>query len=196
MIDKREVLGYEVGTMGEEIFKSKSLYYEMKHNAEKYSKLQELSFADYVDTVKKYVRYRNYSYFMEDSIKWLSMREGKLDRRKKYEEKESFNLLQKAINEDILNKDCVIKGISRLNLDTIAWIVEFQYFDKEFELYIPDTTKLSTKNFSSVHEGQLALGVKTEVGYDLFAFSYEESEIRKHFNDYIIEHPEFKGDKR
>lgn len=194
MIDKREVLGYEVGTMGEEIFKSKSLYYEMKHNAEKYSKLQELSFADYVDTVKKYVRYGNYSYFMEDSIKWLGM--GKVDRRKKYEEKESFNLLQKAINEDILNKDCVIKRISRLNLDTIAWIVEFQYFDKEFELYIPDMTKLSTKNFSSVHEGQLALGVKTEVGYDLFAFSYEESEIQKQFNDYVIDHPEFKGDKR
>jgi hypothetical protein len=133
---------------------------------------------------------------MEDSIKWLSMREGKLDKRKKYEEKESVNLLQKAINEDILNKDCVIKRISRLNLDTIAWIIEFQYFDKEFELYIPDMTKLSTENFSSVHEGQLALGVKTEVGYDLFAFSYEESEIQKQFNDYIIDHPEFKGDKR
>jgi len=25
------------------------------------------------------------------------------------------------------------------------------------------------------------------MGYDLFAFSYEESEIQKHFNDYIKE---------
>ena len=69
----------------------------------KYSKLLELAKKDRIEVIKDTVRYMYYSeHLLENAQTWIHMREDKsLDKRKKYEEKESFEYLQNILREEI-----------------------------------------------------------------------------------------------
>lgn len=172
-----------------DIVMATNLANEMKGEAEKYQKLYELAEQNRVDTIKNSVNYFSFVAMCEKAQTWLSMlEEEKVDRRRKYDEKAFFEVLQSDVSREIIGKDVKIKKIYKCGYEIYAWEIYFDFDGKSYAIDIPDTSKLTVKNVSSTNDGKLTLFLSEGHTLTAIASSYEYDKIKKAFEDYVSEH--------
>ena len=180
-----------------EIETANKLSEDMAKEAAKYAKLAELALKDKISTIKNVLRGRwlYLTYAVKPSQKWLSMRDQKLDGRKKYDEKDSFEYLTHQI-EELLDLKIEITDISVLGYDEAAFYVKFKVsedpFGREYELAIPETEKLSKNNLDELCEGKLRINVRSSENSCVWNYiwaSYDKEELKNKFKEFLTPKP-------
>lgn len=180
-----------------EIETANKLSEDMAKEAAKYAKLAELALKDKISTIKNVLRGRwlYLTYAAKPSQKWLSMKGQKLDGRKKYDEKDSFEYLTKQI-EELLDLKIEITDISILGYDEAAFYVKFKVsedpFGREYELAIPETEKLSKNNLDELCEGKLRINVRSSENSCVWNYiwaSYDKEELKNKFKEWLTPRP-------
>lgn len=169
------------------ISRSKDLYLEMKSEHEKYEKLKELSYGDWVYTVKHNIEY-NFSFGLKKAKEWLDLIASGPVENEKCDEKTHYDFCCSNLRERITDRETKITKVIHIGFDSYATEIVFEVegSDKVFTLTIPDLEKLSTKNFNDTCYGMLRLGYqKTEFFDELIIQSYCEDDIKKSFIDFI-----------
>ena len=170
-----------------EIDEAKKLYFRMEDKAKEYNQLRELTYANYVSTVKNYCSSAYYSYIIpiDKANKWLHMiKEEKIDKRKKYEEKLYFDYVQSFI-QDNFHKDAVVTKFYDEGFDNYCKDIVFKLDGKEYQLTIPNADHINTKNFNCTGEGRLYIRVKNGCCMEFIASSYKLENVSKAFKDYL-----------
>lgn len=166
------------------INKSNKLYNDMKSELEKYQKLTELAFTDKIDTIKRSVHYYTLTSIAPSAYRWLQIKDV-VDKRKKSEDKDSFEYFVKQIN-DLLGAEVTITNIYQFGYDASAYIVKFSYNDTTFELTIPVVEKISKNNIDYLHEGKLYLGYEAQPSvFECIITSYDEKDIEEAFESFV-----------
>jgi len=180
-----------------EIETANKLSEDMAKEAAKYAKLAELALKDKISTIKNVLRGRwlYLTYAVKPSQEWLSMKDQKLDGRKKYEEKDSFEYLTHQI-EELLDLKIEITDISVLGYDEAAFYVKFKVseepFGREYELAIPETEKLSKNNLDELCEGKLRINVRSSENSCVWNYiwaSYDKEELKNKFKEFLTPKP-------
>ena len=70
-----------------------------KEEAKRYAKLSQLADEDLAYIIRKNVNYGFVTYLFDSAMKWCEMRTEKYDKRRKYEEKESYNYIVDKLKE-------------------------------------------------------------------------------------------------
>ncbi len=180
-----------------EIEAAHKLTVEMEAEAAKYTKLASLAKQNEIQTMRDVLRGRwmYLTFRVKSAQKWLSMRDGKLDGRKNYEEKESFEYLTHQI-EELLDIKIDITEISVLGYDEAAFYVKFKtsedHFGREFELTIPETERLSKDNLNELDYGKLRLSVRDNEHsccWNFICASYDKEELKNKFKEWLTPKP-------
>ena len=180
-----------------EIEAANRLSEDMAKEAAKYAKLAQLALEDKISVIKNVLRGRwlHLTYQVKGAQKWLSMKDQKLDSRKKYDEKDSFEYLTHQI-EELLDLKIEITEISVLGYDEAAFYVKFKIqedpFGREYELAIPETEKLSKDNLDELCEGKLRLNVKSSENSCVWNYiwaSYDKEELKNKFKEFLTPKP-------
>ena len=120
------------------------------------------------DAFQVYIKCADYSeltYVLPAAYRWSCMRNvdkdddgHKLDGRKKYPQKASFNMLTQHL-QDILNiPDLKIEKITDYNLG-LAWVIEFIHADRIWHLTVPNTSSISFADFQKYGKECLQLSL-------------------------------------
>lgn len=193
MIIEDEKFGVKLTTNELKLFSADELVNDMYKEYCKYSKLLELATADRIKVIKETVRYMYYSEkIFENAQKWIHMsNDGKLNKRKKYEEKEDFEYLQNILREEILkNNTAEIIGIFFEGYEKYLCEIEFKVLESSFtfifRLVIPNLSELKEKWWTNMHGGKLTLFVsKGDNVWDCLVESYKEEDIAKGLAKYF-----------
>ena len=178
-----------------EIDTAHKLAVNMQQEAAKYAKLAELAANDEIRVLRDSLRGRwvYLLYLTTGANKWLNMpKENQADT---CEEKEHFDNLTDRISE-ALDTEIEITGISFLGFNNVAAYITFtiknDFFDREFELTIPDTEKLHKNNLLELDYGKVKLCVRDYVNssvWNLICSSYILSDLQAKFKDFITPKP-------
>lgn len=188
-----KICGIDINTNEMKLLSADELVNDMYKEYNKYSKLLELAKKDRIETIKDTVRYMYYSeHLLEDAQKWIHMRDDKnLDKRKKYEEKESFEYLQNILRKEIFNNSTVkIESLYFEGYEKYLCDIQFKVMESEFttfSLVIPNISKLSEKLWNNMHGGKLVLyyGKGNNSWYNICE-SYKEEDIAKGLIKYFL----------
>lgn len=162
--------------------RAKELSIAMKKEADKYTKLAELALNDYVNTVKHKIFPHYITYMLPDAMEWISMRKGKINKRKKYDEKTAYERVCEIIKEEITGKDVVIDDICLCGYETYGWDIKFTCADGHFALIFANNEALNVKNFYYAHEGMTWLGYySSEHVMEHIAASYKLEDLKAAF---------------
>ena len=178
-----------------EIDTAHKLAVDMQQEAAKYAKLAELAANDEIRVLRDSLRGRwvYLLYLTTGANKWLNMpKENQVDT---CEEKEHFDNLTDRISE-ALDTEIEITGISFLGFNNVAayitFIIKNDFFDREFELTIPDTEKLHKNNLLELDYGKVKLCVRDYVNssvWNSICSSYILSDLQAKFKDFITPKP-------
>lgn len=180
-----------------EIEAANKLSEDMAKEAAKYAKLAALALNDKISVMKNVLRGRwlYLTYSVKGAQKWLSMRDQKLDGRKKYDEKDSFEFLTHQI-EELLDLKIEITEISILGYDESAFFIKFTLkddpFNREYELSVPDTEKLNKNNLDELCEGKLRINVRSSGNsccWNYICASYDKEELKNKFKEFLTPVP-------
>lgn len=180
-----------------EIEAANKLSEDMAKEAAKYAKLAALALNDKISVMKNVLRGRwiYLTYSVKGAQKWLSMRDQKLDGRKKYDEKDSFEFLTRQI-EELLDLKIEITEISILGYDESAFFIKFTLkedpFNREYELSVPDTEKLNKNNLDELCEGKLRINVRSSENsccWNYICASYDKEELKNKFKEFLTPVP-------
>ncbi len=180
-----------------EIETANKLSEDMAKEAAKYAKLAQLALKDKISVMKNALRGRwlYLTYPVKGAQKWLSMKDQKLDGRKKYDEKDSFEYLTKQI-EELLDLKIEITDISILGYDEAAFFIKFTItgdpFCREYELSVPETEKLNKDNLTELCEGKLKLTVRSSANsccWNYICASYDKEELKNKFKEWLTPRP-------
>lgn len=135
--------------------KSHELSLTTAYEAEKWAKLADLAYADEVETVKKSVTYTVLTSVIPKAQEWLNKVESqKIDRRRKYDEKEAYDFLLITLKHQLFGEHPIeIVDILSYGYDNSAWWIEFTCNGIKFNLAIPVIEHLDVRNFKDVHKG-------------------------------------------
>ena len=190
MIIEDEKFGVKLITNELKLFSADELVEDMHKEYYKYSKLLELAKKDRIEVIKDTIRYMYYSdHLLKNAQKWLSMLKEGVDKRKHYEEKDSFDYLQNILKKEIfINSDIEIIAISFMGYENYLCMIDFKVEDSDivFQLAIPNVSMLKEKWWDSMYGGKLALLYyqNTNSLYTICT-SYKEKEINKAFIDFL-----------
>lgn len=186
---------YSMTNYENEINKSFMLVEEMRHEYEKYEKLLKLSEIDRVKTVKAYVDYMTFDIYIPMAKKWFEMLEDKntkIDKRKKYPEKEMFDGLKEHIEKTFFNgKKIEIKGFCQGGFEGYYTQIEIACENINMYIEIPCIKKITVDNFEYANCGRLQVAKRTSsCSSTVLCSSYKEEDIsnaiEKELNDNIL----------
>ena len=165
---------------------AKQLHEEMKNNVEKYQKLSELTFNDYVQTVKANINYWEYLTCIKGAIEWLSKLDNgeKIDRRRRYEEKDCFDFFQDNLCK-LLDRKIKIKEIRTCGYEGYCYSILFDYEGQEYCIEIPDTKQISPKNITYAHFGKITLYRCENSIYTEIEGTYTPEKLKDAFDEHI-----------
>ena len=155
------------------------LYLEMKHEKEKYDKLEQLSFEDYIDTVKRNVDYTPLLFCVPGAKEYVN---GDKKQRTNYK------YLTDYIKDNITGVDVKVDKFTNYGYEGYCIGIYFKYGEDYFELAVPDMRNVNTKNFDIAYSGMINLMVqdkKNESCWNSIKASYDLSEIKEAFQEYI-----------
>ena len=167
-----------------DIEESKRLYEEMKSNVSKYQKLEQLTFNDYVSVIKANINYWEYLTCIQGARDWLMKLEKgeKIDRRKRYEEKDCFDFFQHNLCK-LLDRKINVKEIRTCGYEGYCYSILFDYEGREYCIEIPDTKQISPKNIEYAHFGKMVLYKCFDNVYNEIKSSYIPEELKKGFGE-------------
>lgn len=125
--------------------------------------------------------------------KWLSMcndKNFKLDKRKKYEEKEHFNYVTHDLQNIFGQDDIVITEINQLGYNASADIIEFDCKGHHFILTQPIIQNISLDDYqyNGDYAFKIHLHVEEKPGiHDLVGVTYNERELKDIMNKWFAE---------
>jgi len=188
-----KVCGIDINANEMKLLSADELVNDMYKEYNKYSKLLELAKKDRIETIKDTVRYMYYSeHLLEDAQKWIHMsNDENLDKRKKYEEKESFEYLQNILRKEVFKNPSLeiisirFEGYERYNCSIEFKVIESDF--TKFKIVIPNLSLLNEKRWDNMHGGKLALYYeKKENIWDCICTSYKEEDIGKGLIKYFL----------
>lgn len=191
MIIEWEEFGTKLNTNELKLNYADELVNDMYKEYCKYSKLLELAKKDRIEVIKNIVRYMYSEKLLISAQKWIHMREDKsLNKRKKYEEKESFEYLQNMLREDIFkNSSLEITSIVFEGYEKYNCSIEFKVAESDFtmSLVIPNILLLNEKRWDFMHGGKLTLYYeKKESVWDCICTSYKEEDIKEALKNFSM----------
>ena len=171
-----------------EINKAKELYEQMVNEEQKYTKLKELTFTDYVCTVKNNIDYFEYLCLIPSAEEYLAAVKNNRDKRTKEfkENKATFELLQKRMCEWFNHSITIIDFCSG---GYEGYYREIQFTadggNRKFSFTIPNPKLITEKNFPYVSEGKLSFGeyLPDNFTHEIKISSYFFEEIQKAFEE-------------
>lgn len=190
MINKSETTLYGITHNESEvrIKNANALVFEMQKEVDKYTRLLQLAEQDRINVVKNNVHYfLSESTFMFSAQKWLSMtNECDIDKRKKYEEKEDFELVTNYIKNMLDDSEIAITEIIPMGFNNYAWSVVFISKGVTFEITFPVIMQLDEKIWNHVCEGKIVLYHEESKSYwKGIISSYKEEDICKAYKDFL-----------
>lgn len=174
-----------------------NLTVEMRNEANKYAKLAELAFNNELDVLKNTLRgkWLFLTYPVLGASKWLHMlsSDEKIDGRKKYEEKEQYEYLTRRISE-LLDEEIEILEITFFGYECSAYNVVFKlkndFFERKFELVIPETERLNKDNLDYCNYGKLRISCQLRPPcWDCIYSSYNVEELKNKFKEWLTPKP-------
>lgn len=194
MIIEREVCGLDCQINELKLAYADKLVIDMTDEYSKYFKLLELAKKDRIEIIKSVVLYEYYiESLLEKAQSWISMREDKsLDKRKHYDEKDSFDYVQNILRKEIFNNSTIeIKSIVFVGYEKYECVIDFNVEDNDitFQLMIPNVSMLKEELWGNMHGGKLVLSYHQNANVlDLICESYKEMDINKAFIDFLSKH--------
>lgn len=163
---------------------------------EKKSELEEIKYIiniyerEQVDIIKDEVSYYWFSHsYIEYISKWIEMSKTKYDKRKKYTEKDMYDLISQTISDKLFCKKPIqIIGTMCGGYENYIDIIVFICEDMQFRLSIPNFKNINTKNISYAYYGKLTISVRTSsCSTTVIASDYDENmiyeDVEKFFNN-------------
>lgn len=150
---------------------------------------------DVFNTLKKEVYYFDFSYsFVDKAAKWIKMlndKESKIDKRKKYEEKETYDCLTHILEKYLDKQDIKITAIVYEGYTNYATNIHFTYQGYNLYLKVPVIPNISMQEYQ--YYGQyifkLTLYHKSkECISDSIGSTFREDELKDIFNKFLEEH--------
>lgn len=169
------------------ILEASNLHESMLKKASEYKKLEELAFLDKINVIKENVSYTRLEYALDEARKWLLMlNDKKVNKRRKYKERDFFNFLVSTLEKDVLGKKIKVKKITSIGYESYAYEILFSFENKNFALNIPIKKKISSKNWEYVNDLKLVLfKCPEEHIFEELIASYEEQEIKEFFCNFV-----------
>ena len=126
------------------------------------------------------------------AMKWLNMledRTNKIDKRKKYEEKDIYEMFLKDLQK-LLGYDIEITNITQYGYEGYAYGVYFNCMDHRFELKIPNMDMVDIKHYRDYGDYVFKLALyncdKPNIS-ECFGNTYFESELKDILNKFLEE---------
>ena len=108
-------------------------------------------------------------------------KEGKkLDKRKKYKEKYTFQYLESYL-QTLLGIDCHITKFMIFGYGVEAYEIQFSYLDHEWELFVPNVSNVSRRSFETYGESVFKLKLRykdSECGWSQFGSTFLEEDLK------------------
>lgn len=161
-----------------------------REEAKRYAKLSQLADEDLVCTIRKNVNYAFVTYLFDSAMKWCEMRTEKYDKRRKYDEQESYNYIVNKLKEIFDTETLEIIRMTYLGFDHCEMWIEFTTdSDYVFRLEIPNI--ITAENMVSLRYGMAGLAYhESSCCIRCVDSSYNLLDLRKTMND-IITMPEY-----
>ena len=147
---------------------------------------------DAFDTLKKEVYYFDFPYTHLKKVgKWITMindKENKIDKRKKYEEKDAYDYLTHILERYLDKKDVKITGIIYEGYSNYAIDIYFTCQGYELYLKVPMIQNITIKEYQ--YYGQYIFKLTlyhrtTEHVHDAIDSTYRESELKDIFDKFL-----------
>lgn len=170
-----------------DIAKADDLMRYEKQELQRHKKLYELAQEDLAYVIRKNVVYLWADGFINGAIKWLATLNTKYDKRKKYPEKNDYDILTMMLRQAFNTEHIDIINIVTYGYGAYVHRVEF-ITDDDYVYYvvIPNIPKLTVKNMDELLYGKLAFGYQVHnwyykqvaKSYDLTDFVSAMTEIK------------------
>ena len=155
------------------------LHLEMKHEMEKYNKLEQLAFEDYVSTVKLNTDYVPLLFGVPGARDYVNG-----DKKQKV----IYKHLIGYIKDNVTGVDVKVDKFTTYGYEGYAIGIYFKYDKDYFELVVPDMRNVNTKNFDMAHQGMIDIMIQDKDSdnvWNCIKASYDLNEIKKAFEEYI-----------
>lgn len=162
---------------------------------EKHEQLLKLTEKNLINTIQANVRYDWVDYFIEDAIKWISMRDN-IDKRRKYEEKTSYGCLcskiQSALDIQNINITQIVQGGYDCHYHSIHFTSDIDEHKCVFILEIPVIRRIQLTEETKRCLGMLSFGFKSSDScYNMCHHSYDVTDFKSTIKE-IIKSEEYK----
>lgn len=169
-----------------EICDAKKLFEKEKEEFERHQVLMNLANENIVKTIKSNVCYMwvDSNIFLK-AQKWLSIRND-CDKRRNYDEKDSYNFLISQISEALELSNAEIISIEQCGYKMYGFSVCFiaNDFDYIFNLTVPIIKKMTVENKEYINDGMLSFGYKqTEYVWEMLWHSYNLRDFKEAINE-------------
>lgn len=126
----------------------------------RHTKLYELSNEDVAYNIRKNIEYWWFDFTVDSATDWIKLRKGKIDKRKKYDEKLVYDSLVSDLQEALNVIGLEILDIIQCGYETYAYTLKFtiETSTYTFLLTIPNIKNLTADNMSVTNYGKLSFG--------------------------------------
>lgn len=157
-----------------------------KLEMKRHTKLYELANEDLAYNIRKSVEYWWFDFHVKNALDWITLRRGKIDKRKKYDEKSGYDSLITELQNALEVDGLEILEIVQCGFDAYAYTLKFtiESSDYVFLLNIPIIKKLTVENMLETNYGKLNFGYLENNSY----YKYIKNSYNlKDFKDVIID---------
>lgn len=147
----------------------------------RHTKLYELSNEDVAYNIRKNIEYGWFDFTINSVKDWIELRKGKIDKRKKYNEKLVYDSLVSNLQEVLDVAGLEILDIIQLGYETYAYTLKFtiETSNHTFLLTIPTIKKLTVDNMLETNYGKLSFGyIKSNGCYEYINSSYNLKDFK------------------
>lgn len=146
----------------------------------RHTKLYELSNEDVAYNIRKNIEYWWFDFTIDSAKDWIELRKGKIDKRKKYNEKLVYDSLVSDLQEALNVNGLEILNIIQCGYEAYAYTLKFtvETSNHTFLLTIPTIKNLTADNMSETNYGKLSFGYLKSDG------CYEHSNSSYNLNDF------------
>lgn len=162
---------------------SESLMLTMKYERDKYAKLYELAYNDYVKTIKE-----NVSYFpiiravYKHGREWLTFcklnqKDKDFSKEKLYEFKKGHDIILEILTKTFGVDTIFINDIITEGHEDYAIDLYFSYKNTNYVFIIPNTENVNIKNIVFTNYARLQIGIVNPNTIEIFESSYNVEDI-------------------
>ena len=160
--------------------------YEATEKA-RHTKLLQLAEEDLAYTIRCNVCYPWFDLTYAGADKWISMRTGKLDKRKKYPEEQDYINLISQLNQALDVEVDMIYALTAVGFDKYEYEMKFSIkdIDAVFYMDIPNLKVMNAEHLIDTQYGMLGLGyIQSMSSYMVLQRSYNLPDFKQTIHDF------------